>query len=503
MAVRGGSARGLTRLQRARRVAGGGGPVAAAADLQAARREPPGAAVRPLPRARSPGPCAPCPAPCLGPSLPAAPGPTRNPAPAPLPPAPRPPSPPLPSMCTPTVAGICLHGFNAVSNCSDISVSLPNVREAIAAQGSSTTARTGKSLVDVIPASMAPQTPEQKAAAAAAAAARPAQPAARVRPSVPAQAEAAIAGEAKAEAGPKQQDAALKETEKKPLGRRLLQLAEALFAPSVEIEAERFRPLVVLPKPIVSMNVPEFATAVDLPPLPRRNTPIVVLPQVRSVGGGEGRAAWRVGCEGRPLSSRAAPCNPAVQPPDRAPPPHPTPTPNPQPALSFIPPDINVKLPPFDLPRRDIIVPVLPKPPVRRPASFPHRRAPVSRAPPLLPGSSSPLRHLETPPGPPPPPRPVPPPPPAPQVSFYPPDFQTSIGGLTLKQKVAVIDASRTGPRTTFDIKVPPVINIPNLTPVKVRRGAGCREARSRRGQGGAGSWESPGGSRDKLPGTP
>lgn len=54
-----------------------------------------------------------------------------------------------------------------------------------------------------------------------------------------------------------------------------------------------------------------------------------------------------------------------------------------------------------------------------------------------------------------------------PQVSFYPPDFVTSHGGLNINHKVAVIDATRLGPKKTYDINIPPV-NIPNLHPVTV-----------------------------------
>lgn len=56
----------------------------------------------------------------------------------------------------------------------------------------------------------------------------------------------------------------------------------ALFAPAVTVEAERVTPLVVLPKPIVSFNIPETNIRTDVPPrFPKIQPPIVILPQVR------------------------------------------------------------------------------------------------------------------------------------------------------------------------------------------------------------------------------
>lgn len=53
-----------------------------------------------------------------------------------------------------------------------------------------------------------------------------------------------------------------------------------------------------------------------------------------------------------------------------------------------------------------------------------------------------------------------------------PPSLNTAHGGLNIRHKVAVVDATRLGPKKTYDLNIPP-INIPDPTPVKVR-GEAC-----------------------------
>jgi hypothetical protein len=55
-----------------------------------------------------------------------------------------------------------------------------------------------------------------------------------------------------------------------------------LVAPAVTLNAEVTRPLLVLPKPIISMNVPVVnAGRAEHEKLPKNKPPIVILPTVR------------------------------------------------------------------------------------------------------------------------------------------------------------------------------------------------------------------------------
>ncbi|GBF93683.1 hypothetical protein Rsub_06786 [Raphidocelis subcapitata] len=222
------------------------------------------------------------------------------------------------SMCLPTKAGICLQGFIPVANCTPYDVQFPKFGPV-------------GPIADSAPKAPAPSKPLISWPNGKPNATKPASP----PPSF-----------------------------KLTPGRKLMSLVHDLLTPAVEVNAEHITPLVVLPKPLVSFNVPVFNTGVTWPKIPHHEPPLVILPQ---------------------------------------------------PALSFIEPKINVQLPQFQIPKHDIIVPVLP----------------------------------------------------APKLSFIPPDLNTAHGGLNIKHKVAVIDATRLGPKKTYDINIPPV-NIPDPTPIKI-----------------------------------
>lgn len=59
-------------------------------------------------------------------------------------------------------------------------------------------------------------------------------------------------------------------------------------------------------------------------------------------------------------------------------------------------------------------------------------------------------------------------------------------GGLNIQRKIAVIDASRLGPRTAFEVNIPP-IKVPIPDPVQVRRRGARALARPRLAFGGGG----------------
>jgi len=75
--------------------------------------------------------------------------------------------------------------------------------------------------------------------------------------------------------------------------------ATALLTPAVTVNSEKVTPLVVMPKPILSMNVPTVdAGRADVPKHPKAQRPIIILPQV-GVGCGEGGGrGWRIVAEG-------------------------------------------------------------------------------------------------------------------------------------------------------------------------------------------------------------
>ncbi|KIZ04837.1 hypothetical protein MNEG_3119 [Monoraphidium neglectum] len=153
-------------------------------------------------------------------------------------------------------------------------------------------------------------------------------------------------------------------------GRKLASIGGSILTtlanPAVTVNAERFQPIVVLPKPILSFGVPASAAGgfpQDPVKFTRPRPPIVVLPR---------------------------------------------------PPLEFIPPNINVKAPDVQIPTRDIVVPILPVPP----------------------------------------------------VTFIPPaSLSTNAGGLNIARKYAVIDASRLGPRTSFEVNLPSPLDVGDFYP--------------------------------------
>jgi len=53
-------------------------------------------------------------------------------------------------------------------------------------------------------------------------------------------------------------------------------------------------------------------------------------------------------------------------------------------------------------------------------------------------------------------------------VSFLIPDFRTSAGGHNTEHRVAIIDASRLGPKKTYEVNVPPIDLAPLVKPPTV-----------------------------------
>ena len=255
---------------------------------------------------------------------------------------------PAEGSCFSTVAGLCPHGYFARSNCS--AVSLPKF-----GKGATATAAA---------AAQAPAAEEAPAAAPAAAAAAQG-PAEEAVVEAPEDDEAFVGGDL---------ESAAVATGAAPSGGSRKLLAGGLFGhmmPDVVVNTEKITPLVVLPKPLISMNVPDFVTEHTPPRLTKQQKPLVILPQ---------------------------------------------------PALSFIEPQITVNYPKPQIPKKDMVIPILPTP----------------------------------------------------KVSFFTPEFKTTHGGLNIKHKTLVVDATRLGPKKTYDINIPPV-KLPNPHPVTVEVKSGPR----------------------------
>ncbi|KAI8472974.1 MAG: hypothetical protein J3K34DRAFT_375797 [Monoraphidium minutum] len=261
------------------------------------------------------------------------------------------------NLCFPSLHGLCPHGMDVRLNCSDkvkIGKGLPPARMTVSEVVKPDQINDPAYSAAMLKAAL--KLPEAGAKQAAA-----------PRAPLPSRPAAARPGVLKPEAGKKPAGTvyAVASDQKTSHGRKL-KLLETLLNPAVTVNAERFQPLVVLPKPIVSFGVPPSANVGFVDPIkfPRPHSPVIILPK---------------------------------------------------PALEFIPPNIEVTLPDIRIPQRDMIIPVLPVPP----------------------------------------------------VSFFPPNLETDMGGLNIVRKMAVIDASRLGPRTAFEINPPPIdFNI--VPPVQV-----------------------------------
>lgn len=258
-------------------------------------------------------------------------------------------------LCFPSLAGVCPHGTIVRTNCSS-SVRIGK-NGLPTPQGQTVSVVTANQVNDMAVSKMLMDQALKKPESGAK---QPEVKAAAAKHAVP---KAAPAHAASAHAAPAHD---VKEPADAATHGRKLKLLETLANPAVTVNAERFQPLIVLPKPPVSFNVPDYAEVTIPEPVrfPRPQGPLVILPK---------------------------------------------------PPLEFIPPNIDITVPDVHIPQRDFIVPVLPVPP----------------------------------------------------VSFFEPKLDLDVGGLNLQRKIAVIDASRLGSRTAFEVNVPP-IRIPVPDPVQV-----------------------------------